>query len=268
MTMGPDDPCPCGSGKPYEACCRSAGFPAAEVALHYQRLSKSYETLEEHLGEHAYRIFGQDGPAVALEEFLGWPEGDEPVGADFLDRQGALFWPWFLFNWEYKENEFELDGPRGKTVAELYMEDQGLKADATEQQLIYAINRKPYGFWEVMGVVAGTAIDFRDILTGARIMALEKTGSHTVEPGDIVFGRVVLINDVGMIFGIGATILPPEIKAQLDHFQQSLQGKRQSLTDADLLDRQVQMRRLYFDMEQSILDAPVPAPDEPSVPFH
>jgi hypothetical protein len=259
MTVGHHDSCPCGSGKKYEKCCLSTGMAIGEAEVHYERLSKSYETLEERLGEHAYRIFGQDGPVLALDEFLGWPEGDEPVEADFLDRQGALFWPWFLFNWEYEENEdeFELDGPPEKTVAELYTEDLGPRLDDLEKSLILAINRKPYSFWEVMGVVPGDTIDLQDILTGMRITARERTGSKTVQPADIVFGRVVPVDGVGMIIGIGATILPPAEKVHLIQLRERLLGKRNALTDEELLDWDVTIRRFYFDMEQSLFDPPV-----------
>ncbi|MFH0728899.1 MAG: SEC-C metal-binding domain-containing protein [Pseudomonadota bacterium] len=261
MTVGRNDPCPCGSGKKYKKCCLSEGGETLpEVESRYRRLARSYETLEERLGEHAYRVFGPDGPVLALDEFLGWPEGDEPVEADFLDRQGALFWPWFLFNWEYEanENEFELEGPPEKTVAELYGEDQGENLDLTEEQLILAANRKPCSFWEVMAIVPGKSIDFRDIMTGERITAWERTGSNTVEPGDIVFGRVAPVDGIGMIIGIGATILPPAQNAYLMELRQKLLGENRRLTDEDLLDWDVTIRRFYFDMEQLLLHPPVP----------
>lgn len=259
MTVGRNDPCPCGSGKKYKKCCLSSDLPASEVEQLYQRLSKSYEKLEKRLGELAYRVFGQEGPAFALDEFLGWPEGDEPVESDFLDRQGALFWPWFLFNWEYEKDidEFELEGPEEKTIAELYAQDKGSRLDPIEQTLINAINRKPYSFWEVMGVVPGKSIDLQDILTGERITAQERTGSQTVQPADIVFGRVVPVNGVGIIFGIGATILPPESKAPVLELRLRLSGEKRDLNDDILLDWDVDIRRFYFDMERSLFQPPL-----------
>jgi hypothetical protein len=75
---------------------------------------------------------------------------------------------------------------------------------------------------------------------------------------------VVMVDEVGMIFGIGATILPPEIKDQLIQFQQKLVGKKRTLTDDDLLDWDAQMRRFYFDMEQSLFTSPVLPNADPS----
>jgi hypothetical protein len=259
MTVGRNDVCPCGSGKKYKKCCLSAGVTNEAAKLHYERLAGCYEKLEERLGEHAYQLFGPDGPVLALDEFLGWPEGDEPVEADFLDRQGALFWPWFLFNWEYEadEEDIELDGPPGKTIAELYTADQGTELDDLEGQLIRATNRKPYSFWEVMAVDPGNAIDLRDILTDMQIKAHERTGSHTVQPADIVFGRVVPVDGVGMIIGIGATILPPSEKDHLIQLRQQLQGEKRKLKDSELLDWDVNLRRFYFHMELSLFQPPV-----------
>lgn len=224
----------------------------------YEQMTQCYEQLEERLGEHAYNVFGPDGPVLALDEFLGWPEVDEPMEADFLDRQGALFWPWFLFNWEYDSDgaDFELDGPTGKTVAELYMDHLDTEPDPLETQLIRSTNRTPFSFLEVTAVIPGKSINFRDILTGREISAEDRTGSQTVQPADIVFGRVSMIQGVGLIIGIGTTILPPGEMESILRLRQKMLGKKRKLTNRELRDWNVEMRRFYFATEQALFNPP------------
>ncbi len=123
MKIGRNDPCPCGSGKKYKKCCVDKAAPPSQ-ALYYRRLSEAHNRLMERLMAYATRTFGDEAIDVAMHEFLLWPDSEDEVSEDRLDRAGYLFWPWFVFNWAYDpaDDEGALAGPEGRTVAELYAE--------------------------------------------------------------------------------------------------------------------------------------------------
>ena len=257
MKIGRNQPCPCGSGKKYKKCClRKAAAPSHE--LYYRRLSEAHDRLVDRLVTHAAQVFGKEAVHVALHEFLLWPETEEEAGEAMIERAGPLFWPWYVFNWEYEkiDAEVELPGPEGRTVAELYVEKKGGKLDTLERLLIEGINRKPYSFLEVLGVDKGMGMTLQDILKGDRIDVQERTGSQYVQTGDVLFGRAIAVDGVGMFIGLGPTIIPPGRKADVIQLRKQMRGRKPAITDDTLYDWDTEIRSFYFNIDRALHTRP------------
>ena len=143
MRIGRNTPCPCGSGEKFKKCCMGKEAAPSQT-LYYRRLSEAHDRLVNHLLPYATQTFGEEAVAVAMHEFLLWPEPEDEINEEMIDRAGPLFWPWFLFNWEYEsvDAEVALSGPENRTVAELYAEERSSKLGLMERRLIESINRK------------------------------------------------------------------------------------------------------------------------------
>jgi hypothetical protein len=257
MKIGRNDPCPCGSGKKYKNCCLGKQSEPSQT-LYYRRLSEAYNRLSDRLLPYAVRKFGKEAIDVAMDEFLLWPEEDDEIGEGAFDRFGTLFGPWFLFNWEYAsiEAEVELAGPEGRTVAELYAEEHSKRLDPLEHKLIESINRKPYTFFEVEHVDRGKGMQLKDVLKGDSIEVQERSGSEYVQPGDLVFGRAVSVDGVGMIVGLGPTIIPPRLKPEIIQLRKELREGLSSITDDTLHEWDIEIRDQYFHIEDSLHSPP------------
>jgi hypothetical protein len=257
MRIGRNDPCPCGSGRKYKKCCWGRQEQPSQ-ALYYQRLSEAHDRLFKRLVPYATKTFGKEAVLVAMDEFLLWPEQDDETGEETFDRLGSLFWPWFLFNWEYAslDAEVELPGPEDRTVAELYAEEHGIRLDPLERILIESINRKPYSFWEVLQVDKGRGMDLQDVLLGSRIEVQERSGSEFVQTGDLVFGRAVSVDGVGMIMGLGTSIIPPRRKPDIIELRKKLRDRSAPLTEETLYEWDVEIRELYFNIDESLHTPP------------
>ena len=250
MKIGRNQPCPCGSGKKYKKCCL-VKTAAPSQTLYYRRLSEAHDRLVDRLLAYANRIFGKEAVDVAMHEFLLWPDREDEISEEMLDRAGPLFWPWYLFNWEYDpiDAEVELAGPEGRTVAELYAEERSSKLDTLERRLIESINRKPYSFLEVLSVDKGKGMTLRDILKGTRIEVQERTGSQYVQPGDLLFGRAVSVDGVGMLIGLSPTLIPPGRKPGVIQLRKRLRHNRSAVTDDALYEWDTEIRELYFHLD-------------------
>jgi hypothetical protein len=257
MKIGRNAPCPCGSGKKYKNCCLGKQSTPSQT-LYYQRLSEAHDRLVHRLLPYAKRTFGEEVVFLAMHEFLLWPDSEDEVGEGTLDRVGPLFWPWFLFNWEYDSSEVasELPGPEGRTVVELYAEERSARLDPLERKLIENINRKPYSFWEVLNVDKGKGMKLHDVLRGDRIEVQERSGSNYVQSGDLLYGRAVSVDGVGMIMGLGPTIIPPGRKPDIIQLRKKLRGGRPSITEETLSERDVEIRELYLRIDQSLHTRP------------
>ncbi|MEE4262496.1 MAG: SEC-C metal-binding domain-containing protein, partial [Desulfobacteraceae bacterium] len=148
MKIGRNSPCPCGSGKKHKKCCLHKTVTPPET-LQYRRLSIALDKLMPGLINLAESEFGELAVSFAMAEFFGWPDPGEEPDEETIDRAAVLFWPWFVFNWEYDRLEDEeslLQGPEETTVAELYIKKKGITPQSPEGRLISAANRKPYSF--------------------------------------------------------------------------------------------------------------------------
>jgi len=258
MKIGRNDPCPCGSGKKYKKCCILKNVTVPED-LDYRRLSEVYNKLFDRLVKHAELVFGQEAMQTALQEYWLWPEQEnEKVDEESLERQMPLFWPWFVFNWEYDPllDEIPLDGPPELTIAELYVQERGTKLDPYERRFIEAVNRKPYSFYEVIEVKPGKQILLQDVLSGSRITVQERSGSRHVKPADILFGRAVMIGDVGMIVGLGTYVIAPVHKPRLIEFRGRLKDQTPTVTDEVLNEWDMEIRELYLDLDRLLFTRP------------
>ena len=257
MKAGRNDPCPCGSGKKYKKCCLGKDL-APSQALYYQRLAEAHDRLVKKLLPYAERIFGEHAVGVAMDEFLLWPETEDEIEEEMFQRVQPIFWPWYLFNWEYDEIDAKiaLPGPEGSTIAELYAEAHADKLDPLERRVIDGLNRKPYSFWEVLSVDKGQGMTLIDILQGIRIQVQERTGSQFVEAGDILFGRAVSVDGAGMIIGISPTVIPPGRKPEIIELRKDLKKSDGVITEESLYDWDTEIREFYFDIDRSLYSRP------------
>jgi hypothetical protein len=206
----------------------------------------------------ADRTFGEEAVHVAMHEFLLWPDPDDDIREDMLDRVGPLFWPWYVFNWDYDpiDGEAELAGPQNRTVAELYAEKFGGQLDRLERRLIDSINRKAYSFLEVLSVDKGKGMTLKDILKGIRIEVQERTGSQYVHPDDVLFGRAVMVDGVGMLIGLSPTLIPTGRKAEIIQLRKRLRHGVSSVNDDTLYEWDAEIRELYFNIDRSLHTMP------------
>jgi len=255
--VGRNAPCPCGSGKKYKKCCLGKQAVPSQT-LYYRRLSEAHDRLVDRLLPYATRTFGEEAVDVAMREFLLWPDPEDEIGEDTLDRVGPLFWPWFLFNWESDSFDagLELPGPEGRTVAELYAEKRGNRLDPLERKLIDNLNRKPYTFWEVLHVDKGKGMRLQDVLKGNRIEIQERSGSEYVQPGDLLYGRAVSVDGVGMLIGLGPTIIPPGRKPDIIQLRKQLRRGLSSITDDTLYEWDVEIREMYLHIDHALHSLP------------
>ncbi|MBW2603541.1 MAG: SEC-C domain-containing protein [Deltaproteobacteria bacterium] len=253
MKHGRNDPCPCGSGKKYKKCCLNA--ISAPVDLLYRRLSETHNRLVDRLMDYAAERFEDMAVAVAMAEFLVWP--DEAPGEDFIEQHQQLFWPWFCFNWinDPEDTPLDLHWPVDQTIAESYAESQKDRLDSMELKLITAHSRRPFSFFEVVECRPGKGFLLKDIFTGEQTDVLERSGSESTHPGDILFGQVIKIDHVGMLISSGQFLIPPRLKPELIQFRKWLkQGIRRMTTDI-LSEHDCEIREIYFDLVE-ILQRP------------
>ena len=259
MKTGRNDPCPCGSTKKYKKCCLNKNNVIPAIDLAYRRISKVYKELELKLEKYMATHFDTEIIEGAIDEFFCWPyDEDDYFPEDAIYSFQDLYRPWILYNWDcgpdLYENWDEEDGEI--TIAQVYMKKNIKKISTMEKNLITAISQKPYCFWEVSGVKPDECIDLKNIMTGETITVREHMGLESVKPEHIIFARAVVVENVGMLIGMGQTIIPAREKLNLLELRKEIIEDRPQITNEDLLEWEIELREVYLDIHHRLTEKP------------
>ena len=254
---GRNDPCPCGSGKKYKRCCygnEAPGFVPEEAwkqdpEWYKIRLTEA-EVIHEVLG-FGVRRFGDDFLIDAIEEFsIG---GEYPIAEQHGD---SIFIPWVVFNWIPEINEIENEQP----LALDYLDEQFERLDDYKQRFIRAACSQPFSFFSVTGV--GKSLALRDVFLDRAFTVKEAQATRTLRRGDIIFARVVPLDDQAVLVGMAPVALPPrELNWLLDirdGIKKEMRRLRLKLSPENLLGCDLEMRGAYFSAVESLTNPPRP----------
>lgn len=257
MKIKRNQPCPCGSGKKYKRCCLNKQNIVPESDLAYRRLSKAYEDLEIKLEKFFFKLCGEQGFAAGLEEFFCWPEEDQDEYNDsVLEPMQDLYRPWLLYDWEFDEDNEEIEGLFGSSIAQAYLEKFNKRLSSDEKKLIEGISQKPYCFWEIVDVTQGREMMIENIMTGLKMTVIERMMTTQVNPKDIIFTRAVTVDGVGMLVGTGRTLIPHGVKPALIEIRKDIRGDQLFLTEEDLADWDMELRQYYLDIDRHLHTPP------------
>lgn len=191
MTVGRNDPCPCGSGLKYKKChlaIEEAHSRAAEP--HRAPVHDAGLQLVERIGRWAFDRFGRDELDAAASE----------LGLDDVETGMGFIVPWIIFHHEIE----------AKPVVEWFALEEAGNISRRERELIDAQRQAWLGIWEVRETVPGKSMILADLLSGEKRLVQEATASRTLVARDVIMGRVVDFGDVSVIDGMYPFPLPPE----------------------------------------------------------
>lgn len=256
--IGRNAPCPCGSGKKYKKCCLAENKVVSTEEFYYQRLSEAYNSGFDKMAEYAGSMLGPEAMDRAMGEY--WMAiGREVVPEDEdFQRQMPLFIPWMIFNWPIKpaSSSKKLKGLKGKTIAEIYLQDRGARMDSLELRVTEASNRVPYRFFEVLKVDFGKRVHLKDVLIGAEHTVQERSGSQYMKSGDLLFGRVIAVDEVKMFVGLAPYVIPPAFKVNLIELRNRIKAKKTEITESDIEVEEVDIRLVYLEMDKHLHHPP------------
>lgn len=301
---GRNDTCPCGSGLKYKKCClpKHIGMapPPASPDATWLRMRRTEGNLEDHLIDHMLMHYGVDAVADAWDEFSCWE--DVPMDHEKYDEIDTVLRPWLLYSWvpedmDESEDLFEDDDegededededddqtPRNPaleqqpkahfdrpemTIAEHYLSVMGNRLNAFERRFIQTAVSQPFSYWQVIECVPGASVKLRDLLRGGDTKVHERTASHTLQPGTVIYGRVIAMDGDAIMLGMAPVPMPPNCAQDiLDYRQKIAQSGHPDLASSPdmapklttemLFEYDMELRDYYWEMREIIMN---PAP--------
>jgi len=107
----------------------------------------------------------------------------------------------------------------------------------------------PDSFYEVLDCRPRAGFRLRDVMLGTDADVAERTASKSVDVGDVLYGKLVWIDKLVLIEGVGPTAIPPAHKPDLIELRKAL-GTRESLFGMETLRAFAdEPRELYLDID-------------------
>ena len=252
-TVGRNDPCPCGSGRKFKHCCLRV--QDVEDGLR-ARLRSAEGALVPALFSYAAREFGREFFADAWDEFFLWT--DVPEDIESSRELGTTFDPFFVFDFVPDAAEDPLpDGWPTEPLALHFLRHEGETAPELHREFIEQACKSPASFFVVEAVVAGRALDIKDILTGRRFQVLEQSASRTLHVGDVIFTRVVTAGGGSVMIGACPWVIPASWHIPIIDMRERFRPKR-LLTRDELIDYDLEIRQTYHEIVDWLLHPPLP----------
>lgn len=198
MTVGRNDPCPCGSGKKYKKCCLEKQAGTVINISDAQLFSAENELISKLVafGNRGKLLAQQE---IAFKEFFAVAE-DAPQTFWTKDKE-ISFMGWFTFDYRL---------PEGKRVIDLFAECKGNTLSSLEEQLLQGWLPTASGLYEVQEVERGRGIFLQEIFTKECYFVHDVSSSRTVSKWTILLARIIPVGDIWHFAGYLTSFYPQD----------------------------------------------------------
>ncbi len=192
--------CPCGSGKPFETCCRNR---KVVHCLEQARWRRASQTLRRNLGLYADRPSFAWDAAQAQDLYLGCQDQQMGDGEDNFTMERCF--EWFIFDYRLCS---------GKTIIETFKEENCKSLDSYELTLAREWSKARISLYKVTGVVPGEGILIKDLLGHREIQVHDLNAATEIDVGSVLFMRVLKVGEE-YEFSTSGLALPGECTERL-----------------------------------------------------
>ncbi len=248
--IGRNDPCLCGSGKKYKKCCLPNEVPSV-ASLTWLKMRRTEGELVPTLMKYAEKSYGEDALVEAWDEFSLWQ--DVPLDPSVCPEVDTAFLPWFVFNWiPDNAEEEEVDHLPEMPVAIHYLEHKGSRLDTFQHRFITEICEQQYSFFMVIDANPGESLTLRDLILGREVIVHERQASSTLHKADIIFTRIIRMDDASIMVGCAPTVIPSTYHNDFIDLREEMAQHFANLDQEVLFEYDVELRTMYYDIQEAL----------------
>ena len=222
------------------------------------RMRRAEAHLIDSILKFAVGRYGRGFLRRAWEEFdfrgvLGADEDE-----DEEEPESDAFVPWLAFSHRPVRKQWLAWRSQGAAppAALEFLAEQGPDLDPFERRFLETVCRSPYSFHVVETLEPGRRLGLRDLFTGRTTLVRETSASRTVSVGEVIFGRVVALDSVAILVGVGSYVLPAAARIGLIEAREQLAGQDGLMTEEAVLGHDRELRGLYWDFVERTLRPP------------
>ena len=181
-----------------------------------------------------------------------------------MDKQllfNHFFIPWLLFNWipleKFGVKQFDPE----ITISSNYLRMHGDRLNGAEKRFIAAMNKTHYSYFSVLEVSFEKSIVVKDVLLGTIHTIKERQGTHCLKRGDVIFSRILTMDDQSIFVGMAPFVIPTHYQTMLIDFKKWLveENDNAELSASMLRDElDVVLLDYYFEIMITTYSQPLP----------
>jgi hypothetical protein len=213
--------------------------------------------LTREITRFAARKFGE-------QIYKAWQDfnmSDVPKPLEECSDERQIFMPYYLFQWDPdRPSRRGTARGQGGVVVRWYMLEKSKQLTAMERMFIEQATTQPLSFYEVVWNDPGERLAVRDVLVGGETEVIERSGSRTLRPGDLLFAQIWHQPELA-VFGSSAPVcVPPDKKVEVIELRKKLKKRiakqNRDLTAHDLLRYADLIRATYLDIRDRLFAPP------------
>jgi hypothetical protein len=249
--IGRNDPCPCGSGRKHKHCCLPSHAPSIDSL--WARQHEDYARLTHEMTRFAERKF----EAQIYDAWQDFNMSDIPELLEQSSDELQVFMPYFLFQWDPdRPSRSKTAHRRGGVVARWYMLEKSKQLTAMERLFLDQATTQPMSFYEVLWSVPGDRVAVRDVLIGGVAEVIERSGSRTMRPGDLIYAQLWYQPEFAVFGSTAPLCIRPDKKVEVIELRKKLRKKiakqNRNLNADDLLRYSATIRAVYLDIRDTL----------------
>jgi hypothetical protein len=249
--IGRNDPCPCGSGRKYKHCCLRSHTPSIDTL--WARQHEDYARLMREMTRFAERKFEKQ----IYDAWQDFNMSDIPELLEQSSDELQVFMPYFLFQWDPdRPSRSKTAHRRGGVVARWYMLEKSKQLTAMERLFLDQATTQPMSFYEVLWSVPGDRVAVRDVLIGGVAEVIERSGSRTMRPGDLIYAQLWYQPEFAVFGSTAPLCIRPDKKVEVIELRKKLRKKiakqNRNLNADDLLRYSATIRAVYLDIRDAL----------------
>ncbi len=189
--LGRNELCSCGSRKKYKKCCLKVTLDIDS----YDRWRQTEGTLIPKLLNFSHEKFGEND--FLITSWKEWnSNSQDKFNVDFNDKE-QIYLPWYLFNSTRIIDEIEY------TASTTFLTDRKARyLSSDEKILLEKTSASPFTFYQVVDISKNYSFTLRDVLRSKEILVRERSATHFVFLGAILFGRHVTVDETSLMMGM------------------------------------------------------------------
>jgi hypothetical protein len=204
--------------------------------------------------EYAIDQYGKEVLETAWDEFTGWTE--RPMDPEAEPEFDTIFLPWFVFNWMPEEAE-ESEQDNGELAPEIpvamhYLQDKAATIDSFERRFIEEVSSQPYSFFQVTDTIPGKSLSLRDILLQREVTVHEQQASTMLRKGNIIFTRIMTLDDTSIMVGAAPTVIPPEYIQGFIDLREKLTHGNPDYGQGFVFEYDIELLMIYFELKDKV----------------
>lgn len=210
MKKGRNEICSCGSGKKFKKCCLAPEAPD-QNEIFWRSLREVQKGITAKSFAYFFEVFDPEEMEEAWDEFNNF-EAKEKFSPEH--PLSALFFTWFFQSWKPNEDESAINKDMLTDLAD----------ELSDLEVLYIslCVKNQLRYFEVIAVVPDTTIRVKDLLTSIEYNVMEKSGSHFVKQGDLVFAKLINMQNINVFESLAPIAIQPRFKLDIVKHLQSL----------------------------------------------